>query len=95
MVPVGRLDQPPCALAVAVLSHARILHTVGHRRGQLEARRGRMGPGDTRSGVGAADPLALDDRPDPWTKVHEPADPALLSRTRQFSDYAARWAAEH
>jgi hypothetical protein len=38
---------------------------------------------------------ALDDRPDPWTKVHEPADPALLRRTLEFADYAARWAAEH
>jgi predicted nucleotidyltransferase len=32
---------------------------------------------------------------DPWTKVHEPADPALLRSARQFIDYATRWAAEH
>ena len=38
---------------------------------------------------------ALDDRPDPWTKVHEPADPALLVRTSQFIDYSVKWAAEH
>jgi hypothetical protein len=31
---------------------------------------------------------ALDDRPDPWTKVLEPADPKLMSRTYEFLDYA-------
>jgi Domain of unknown function (DUF4111) len=30
---------------------------------------------------------ALDDRPDPWTKVHEPADPATLEQTLALLDY--------
>ncbi len=83
------------ALAVAVLTHARILHTlaigeVGSKRKAGEWALHALDPEWT--------PLirwALDDRPDPWTKVHQPADPALLGRTRQFIDYAARWAAEH
>jgi hypothetical protein len=31
---------------------------------------------------------ALGDRPDPWTKIREPADPALMARTYEFLDYA-------
>jgi RimJ/RimL family protein N-acetyltransferase/predicted nucleotidyltransferase len=31
---------------------------------------------------------ALDDRPDPWTKVQQPADPKTLDRTLAFLDYA-------
>jgi hypothetical protein len=83
------------ALAVAVLSHARILHTLAV--GEVSSKRS--------AGEWALDTLdvessslirwALDDRPDPWTKVHEPADPARLRRTLQFADHAARWAAEH
>jgi hypothetical protein len=83
------------ALAVAVLSHCRILHTLAS--GEVASKRvaGEWA-------LHALDPewaplirWALEDRPDPWRKVHEPADPALLRRTRQFIDYAARWAANH
>jgi hypothetical protein len=83
------------ALAVAVLTHARILHTLAV--GEVSSKRS---AGEW--ALGMPDPewsplirWALDDRPDPWTKVHEPADPALLRRTLEFADYAARWAAEH
>ncbi len=45
--------------------------------------------------AGALDPAwnglvrtALEDRPDPWRKVHEPADPELVARTREFIAYA-------
>ncbi len=31
---------------------------------------------------------ALDDRPDPWGRVHQPADPADAARTLAFVDYA-------
>ena len=31
---------------------------------------------------------ALDDRPDPWSKVREPADPAEVKRAMAFVDYA-------
>ncbi len=83
------------ALAVAVLSHARILHTL--TVGGVTSKRA---AGEW--AVHALDPewaplirWALEDRPDPWTKVREPADPALLRRTRQFVDYADGWAGEH
>jgi hypothetical protein len=83
------------ALAVAVLSHCRILHTLAS--GEVTSKRvaGEWA-------LHALDPesvplirWALEDRPDPWRKVHEPADPALLRCTRQFIGYAARWAADH
>lgn len=83
------------ALAVAVLSHARILHTLVI--GEVSSKRV-AGEWALRTLDPEWAPLirwALEDRPDPWTKVHEPADPALLRRTWQFIDYAARWAAEH
>jgi hypothetical protein len=31
---------------------------------------------------------ALDDRPDPWGRVHRRADPALVAATWTFIDYA-------
>lgn len=31
---------------------------------------------------------ALDDRPDPWTKVGQPATPEAVQRTLAFADYA-------
>ena len=33
---------------------------------------------------------ALDDRPDPWGRVRQPADPKLVARTLEFADYSAR-----
>jgi predicted nucleotidyltransferase len=36
---------------------------------------------------------ALDDRPDPWLRVYQPADPSLVTRTLEFADYAASFAA--
>jgi predicted nucleotidyltransferase len=82
------------ALAVAVLSHARILHTlvIGEVTSKRVAGEWALQALDPEWG-----PLicwALEDRPDPWTKVREPADPGLLRCTRQFVDYAAGWAAE-
>jgi hypothetical protein len=82
-------------LAVAVLSHARILHTLA-----IDEVTSKRAAGEW--AFDALDPewrplirWALDDRPDPWTKVREPADPDLLRRAWQFIDYAAGWAADH
>ena len=79
------------ALAVAVLSHARMLHTLAIGEVTSKWVAGHWA-------LEALDPewaplirWALEDRPDPWTKVHEAADPFLLQRTLQFADYAARW----
>jgi Domain of unknown function (DUF4111) len=80
-------------LAVAVLSQCRILHTLA--TGNVASKRvaGEWA-------VEEVDPewvwlirWALDDRPDPWRKVREPADPACVRRTRAFIDYVAGWAA--
>lgn len=38
---------------------------------------------------------ALDDRPDPWARVHQPADPEVIERTLAFADYALREAARY
>jgi hypothetical protein len=81
------------ALAVAVLTHARILHTVAI--GEVTSKRA-AGEWALRALDPEWAPLirwALEDRPDPWTKVREPADPALLRRTLQLNDHAAEWAA--
>jgi len=82
------------ALAVAVLSHARILHTLA--LGEVSSKRV-AGEWALQTLDAEWAPLirwALDDRPDPWMKVHEPADPALLCRTRQFTDYVKSLAPE-
>lgn len=49
--------------------------------------------------LGALDPRwhgliqrAIDDRPDPWGRVHRPADPALLDPTRRFVEYVHTYA---
>ncbi len=77
------------ALAVAVLTQARILHTLAF--GGVSSKRV--------AGEWAVEALpewaplirwALDDRPDPWPKVREPADPELLRRTKELAAYTAR-----
>jgi predicted nucleotidyltransferase len=81
-------------LAVAVLTHCRMLHTLATG-----------GVGSKRAGGAWAlrelDPewaplirWALEDRPDPWTKVHEQADPEHVRRTLAFMEYAAAWGAD-
>ena len=56
--------------------------------------------GGTPWALGALDPgwasliqRALDDRPEPWLRVHEPADPEVIDRTLAFVDYALNEAA--
>lgn len=79
---------------MAVLSHCRILHAlatgvVSSKRAACEWALRELDPEWT--------PLigwALDDRPDPWAKVREQANPELVSRTLAFSDYAAQWEAD-
>lgn len=75
---------------LAVISYCRILHTL--ETGVVAPKR--------ESGEWARETLdaewrdliqrALDDRPDPWSKVRETADPSLVRQTLDFVDYAAR-----
>lgn len=84
---VGAIDRR--ALAVAVLSHCRILHTIAI--GEVTSKRvaGEWALAELDPEWGALIRWALDDRADPWTKVHEPADPALVRRTLAFAEHAA------
>jgi hypothetical protein len=76
----------------AVLAYCRILHTVHI---------GRVGtkPAAAEWALGAVDEewrlmirKALAERPDPWTKVRQPADPEAVERTKAFMAYAAKLA---
>lgn len=79
---------------LAVISYCRILHTL--ETGTIASKRA--------SGEWAREALdaewralidrALDDRPDPWSKVRETADASLVRQTLLFVDYAARWSRE-
>ena len=71
-----------------VLSICRILHTLGCGRVTSKRQAGEWA-------LGALDlewhdliQGALEDRPDPWVKVREQADPRLLVRSYAFLDYA-------
>ena len=79
-------------LAVAVLSHCRILHTL--TSGEVTSKRV-AGEWTLRELDLQWAPLirwALDDRPDPWAKVHETAEPALVRETLRFIEFAAKTA---
>ena len=71
-----------------VLSYCRMLHTLATDRVTSKREAGEWA-------LGALDPewaeliqRALDDRPDPWRKVHEPADPEAAERSLAFMAYA-------
>jgi predicted nucleotidyltransferase len=83
--PVSRRAQ-----SLSVLSLCRILHTLETATVASKREAGEWA-------LAALDPewapliqRALDDRPDPWDKVREPADPNELALTLDFLDYAAR-----
>ena len=80
-------------LAVAVLSHCRILHTLAI--GEVASKRvaGEWALRELDPQWASLIRWALDDRPDPWAKVREEADPELVRRTLAFIGYAAQWAA--
>jgi hypothetical protein len=72
-----------------VLSFCRVLHTLD--RGEVTSK-GRAAEWALRSLDPEWRPLiqrALEDRPDPWGRVHRPADPAAVERTLAFVDYAS------
>ena len=81
--PMSRWKQPYLVLTVCRILHTTATATVGSKREAAEWARGSLDPN-------WADLIrrALDDRPDPWRRVHEPADPTLADRTFAFVDYA-------
>ena len=82
-IAMSRWKQP-----YVVLSYCRMLHTIAVGRVTSKPAAGAWA-------IGALDPtwsgliqLALDDRPDPWERVHQSADPEAVARTVAFVDYA-------
>jgi RimJ/RimL family protein N-acetyltransferase/predicted nucleotidyltransferase len=78
------------AQGLLVLTICRMLHTV--ERGDVSSKRE---AGEW--ALGALDPSwsrliqdVLDDRPDPWNKVRQPADPEALDQTLAFLDHAMK-----
>jgi predicted nucleotidyltransferase len=76
-----------------VLTFCRLLHTIGE--GGVASK-----PAAGRWALRSLDPHwagliqdALDDRPDPWRRVHEPASPEAAKATLAFADYAVGKAA--
>lgn len=76
------------AQGVTVLSICRILHTFESGLVTTKREAGEWALGALSPEWASLVQEALDDRPDPWTKVHEPADPAVIRRTVAFVDYA-------
>jgi aminoglycoside adenylyltransferase-like protein/nucleotidyltransferase-like protein len=77
------------ALAVAVLSHCRMLHTLAIGKVTSKRVAGEWALAELAPEWSPLIRWALDDRPDPWVKVHESAEPALVLRTREFMNYVA------
>jgi len=76
-----------------VLSFCRTLHTLESGRVVSKREAGEWALGALDSGWTTLVRAALDDRPDPWLRVHQPADPRAVDRTFAFIDYALREAA--
>ena len=76
-----------------VLTFCRILQTIaeGHVRSKHEA--GEWAIATLDAEWSALIRSALDDRPDPWGRVHRPAARAAIDRTLEFAAYARREAA--
>jgi hypothetical protein len=81
-------------LAVAVLSHCRILHTLATGAVGSKLVAGEWALRELDPEWASLIRWALDDRPDPWAKVREPADPELVRRTLKLSEFAAEHAAD-
>jgi predicted nucleotidyltransferase len=78
-----------------VLSYCRMLHTL--ESGQVTSKReaGEWALGALDAEWASLVQRALDDRPDPWARVYQPAERPDVERTRAFIDYvlgeAAGW----
>jgi hypothetical protein len=71
-----------------VLAYCRMLHTLSTGRVGSKLAAGHWALRALDSRWAALIQHALDDRPDPWGRVHRPADPALVVETSTFIDYA-------
>lgn len=73
---------------VLVLSFCRILHTLEIGKVTSKRAAGEWALGALDSEWASLIQRALDDRPDPWVRVHQPADFQVVDRTLAFIDYA-------
>jgi Domain of unknown function (DUF4111) len=71
-----------------VLSYCRMLHTLHTGRVGSKLAAGQWALVALDSEWVPLIQRALDDRPDPWLRVHRPADRALVADTWRFVDYA-------
>jgi predicted nucleotidyltransferase len=71
-----------------VLSYCRMLHTLASERVTSKREAGEWALDALDPGWAALIQRALDDRPDPWLRVHQPAEPEVIERTLEFIDYA-------
>lgn len=71
-----------------VVSYCRMLHTLSVGRVSSKRSAGEWALGALGSEWASLIQRALDDRPDPWSRVYEPADPEAIDRTLAFVDYA-------
>jgi hypothetical protein len=71
-----------------VLSYCRMLHTLSTGRVGSKLAAGQWALRALDSRWSPLIQRALDDRPDPWQRVHRSADPTLITDTWTFIDYA-------
>jgi hypothetical protein len=71
-----------------VLAYCRMLHTLSTGRVGSKLAAGHWALSALDSCWAPLIQRALDDRPDPWRRVHRPAEPALVVETWAFIDYA-------
>ena len=71
-----------------VLTFCRLLHTTSSGRVASKRETGEWALGALDSEWANLIQRALDDRPDPWARVHQPAEPEAIDRTLAFVDYA-------
>jgi predicted nucleotidyltransferase len=76
-----------------VLSFCRMLYTLAAAEVTSKPRAGAWALEQLDSRWAALIRRALDDRPDPWRRVHEPADPEVVEETVRFVEDALRRAA--
>lgn len=76
------------AQGVTVLSICRILHTFESGLVTTKREAGEWALGALSPEWASLIQEAMDDRPDPWSKVREPTGPDVVKRTQAFVDYA-------
>jgi predicted nucleotidyltransferase len=88
--PMSRWKQP-----YLVLTFCRLLQTIEEGRVASKGEAGRWALSSLDEEWADLVQRALDDRPNPWGRVYEPAAPDVIERTLQFADYALTTASRH